>query len=271
MNKYLIINADDYGFSEKTNQGIIEAYTKGVVSDLSIMAVGVAFEDGITRLKENSITTAGIHVCLTSDDLKPFRMEYFPKNCFHLFRDIVSGKIKKQKIYAEIKAQVKKAKEQGLSISHMDSHEHVHMFFPITDIFIKIAEEENIPYIRYPNEKIRAAFIKEPVNFIRSFILKTMCLFSKKKIKRRISGEFFGHFHSGRLTKKDVQRFLKETEKGASEIGCHPGSEDKDPQQRDQWRKNGQNELNIFTDKEVIEQIKTLHIKTISFKDLGTL
>jgi len=270
MNKYLIINADDYGFSEKTNQGIIEAYTKGGISDLSIMAVGTAFEDGIKRLKENSITTAGIHVCLTTD-LRPLRMEYFPKNCFSLFKDIVLGRVKKRKIYAEIKAQIKKVKEQGINISHIDSHEHVHMFLPITGVFMRIADEEKIPYTRYPNEKIDLRFAKEPVNFIRSIMLKTMCFFSKNTIKRKISGNFFGHFHSGSITKKDVQEWLRQMPAKVNELGCHPGYDEKSSRKKDIWRKNAQKELDIFTDKEVIAQIKNFRIKTVSFKDLETL
>ena len=73
MKKYVIINADDYGYSENINKGIIKTLAQGVVSDLSIMATGKAFNDGVARLRENNIKEIGVHVCL-STGLKPLTM-----------------------------------------------------------------------------------------------------------------------------------------------------------------------------------------------------
>lgn len=42
MNKYLIVNADDFGYSFSINKGIIDAHTKGIVTSTSVMVDAIA-------------------------------------------------------------------------------------------------------------------------------------------------------------------------------------------------------------------------------------
>lgn len=43
--KYLIVNADDFGYSYSVNKGIIEAHTRGVVTSTSVMVDAIAADD----------------------------------------------------------------------------------------------------------------------------------------------------------------------------------------------------------------------------------
>ncbi len=63
----LIIHADDFGISEKVNEGIIQAHTEGVLTSTSIIANGTACEHAIGLLKTHSSLDVGIHLTLVEE------------------------------------------------------------------------------------------------------------------------------------------------------------------------------------------------------------
>src|SRR5436853_7925313 len=63
--KKLIVTADDFGLTEKVNQGIVEAHCRGIVTSTSLMANGGAFEDAVARTREAPRLGIGAHLNLT--------------------------------------------------------------------------------------------------------------------------------------------------------------------------------------------------------------
>lgn len=61
--KYLIVNADDFGYSYGINKGIIEAHTRGIVTSTSVMVDSIASAEaaGLVQYKNLSI---GLHFVL---------------------------------------------------------------------------------------------------------------------------------------------------------------------------------------------------------------
>lgn len=60
MSKYLIVNADDFGYSYSINKGIIEAHTKGIVTSTSVMVDTIAADEArdLTKFPDLSV---GLH------------------------------------------------------------------------------------------------------------------------------------------------------------------------------------------------------------------
>ncbi|MBP6037886.1 MAG: ChbG/HpnK family deacetylase [Candidatus Saccharimonas sp.] len=60
MNKFLIINADDFGYSHSINKGIIEAVENGIVTSTSVMVDAIAADEAkdLTKYPDISI---GLH------------------------------------------------------------------------------------------------------------------------------------------------------------------------------------------------------------------
>ena len=61
----LIVNADDFGYSEGVNEGIVMAYRQGIVRSTTLMVNQEGTEDAISLLKSLGLPGIGIHLCLT--------------------------------------------------------------------------------------------------------------------------------------------------------------------------------------------------------------
>ncbi len=60
MSKYLIVNADDFGYSFSINKGIIEAHTNGIVTSTSVMVDGIAAHEAKDLTKFPNLSV-GLH------------------------------------------------------------------------------------------------------------------------------------------------------------------------------------------------------------------
>lgn len=58
--KYLIVNADDFGYSYSVNRGIIEAHTKGIVTSTSVMIDALAAHEAAS-LAAHPDLSVGLH------------------------------------------------------------------------------------------------------------------------------------------------------------------------------------------------------------------
>src|ERR1700761_7926718 len=62
--KNLIVNADDLGWTEGVNRGIVEAHRKGLVTSTSLLANGCAFESAVKAARRNPELGVGVHLNL---------------------------------------------------------------------------------------------------------------------------------------------------------------------------------------------------------------
>lgn len=237
MVKKLVINADDFGETEHINRSIIKCYTQGAVTDISFLAVGESFGHALGLAKENGIKKAGIHLALTGG-FKPVspaqsvatlvgRDARFPRNYRAFFTGYFFGAVNPAEIHTEFKNQIGKIKAGGFEISHLDSHEHIHMAPGILRIALKLMKEEGIKRIRFPQEKFNL-FLKltDPAACARNILLSFMCALSKKTLNTSGVGRndnFLGHARAFRMKKKDLIRAIAGLKDGLTELSCHPG------------------------------------------------
>lgn len=61
MEKYLIINADDFGASPGINRGIIDCHTRGVLTSTSMMVTGRAVAEAVALSRDYPQLAIGLH------------------------------------------------------------------------------------------------------------------------------------------------------------------------------------------------------------------
>lgn len=144
----IIINADDFGYCEGVNQGIISAYKNGVVTSCSIMAGMPGFNQAIELLKENSELGCGVHMTLScyKPVLKTHKTLVDENGYF--FRRITKEKAIEfdlDELYLEFCAQIDKVIDAKIEISHIDSHHHVHTLEEFKPVIEKILKKYKLP------------------------------------------------------------------------------------------------------------------------------
>ena len=129
MSKYLIVNADDFGYSYGINQGIIEAIRNGIVTSTSVMVDAIAANEAkdLTQFPDLSI---GLH--------------------FEL-KEIVN-------VSAELKRQIDKfVAIVGKSPDHIDTHKRRTTDEGIKEVLEGYAKTHNMP-VRNFNAKHIGSF-----------------------------------------------------------------------------------------------------------------
>ena len=163
----LIVSADDFGIAKSVNEGIVKAFSEGIVTNVNIIPSGEAFQNAIESARRINLTEAGVHLALT--EVRPVSGiseiptlipggERFRSHYWGLFKDLFLNKINTDQIYKELKAQVSRAFDTGIRITSLSSHEHIHMMPAFLPVFIRLAVEYKIPFVRcLKKEKIVSA------------------------------------------------------------------------------------------------------------------
>lgn len=127
----LIVNADDFGASERTNAGIVRAHERGIVTSASLMVCRAAAEDASRYAREHGSLSVGLHVDLGE-------WTYREGEWVRLYEHAPAA--------AEIPRQLERFRALlGVDPTHLDSHQHVHRSEPVASLLGELARELEVP------------------------------------------------------------------------------------------------------------------------------
>lgn len=129
--RYLILNADDYGMSQSTNEAVEDLFDNGFVTSTTLMTPCPWAEDAVARAKKNPRMRVGLHTTLNSEwagyRWGPVSREgvgslvdgagYFP----HSVRELLA-KADPAQVATELGAQMHFMCSRGLPPTHVDNH-----------------------------------------------------------------------------------------------------------------------------------------------------
>ena len=119
--RYLIVNADDFGFTRDVNRGIVDAHKNGILTATTLMANGDAFDDAVHLAVETPSLDVGCHLVLVQGR-SLLTGDALPASPRHLIAALLARRINP---YRELRAQVEEADCAGvppLSSRHPQTH-----------------------------------------------------------------------------------------------------------------------------------------------------
>lgn len=154
--RVLILHVDDAGMSYESNQGTIDALTKGVANSTSVMMPCGWVPGFVHWLKANPNIDAGLHLTLTSEwkDYRWVPLSGKPQvpglvdseGAMWATVENVVKNASAEEIYTEIKAQLERAREMGFHPTHLDSHMGTLFATPeFVAQYIRLGIENKIP------------------------------------------------------------------------------------------------------------------------------
>jgi predicted glycoside hydrolase/deacetylase ChbG (UPF0249 family) len=231
VQRYLIVNADDFGQSPGVNRGIVKAYRCGIVTSASLMVRWPAARDAAAYARAHPEFGVGLHVDLGErvyrDGVWERRYNVVPLDD----RTAIADEVDRQLLSFHHLV--------GRKPSHLDSHQHVHLREPARTVLIDIAQSLGIPLRHYyPAVAYR--------------------------------GDFYGQTAEGEpfpqaITVESLIRVFETLSPGYTELACHPAAkQDLDTT----YRHERLVELQVLRDPQIRTAIKILEIDLRSFLDL---
>jgi hopanoid biosynthesis associated protein HpnK len=287
----LIVNADDFGFTLGVNRAIVEAHTRGIVTSATLMANGRAFEDAVRLAKTVPRLSVGCHVVLI-DGEPVLDAERLPSLTFAdsggaRFRDglksfaarALAGRLNSDEIELEASAQIHKLQSAGLTVSHIDTHKHTHLFPQVLQPLLRAARACGVRAVRNPfgpRKPLRSSdLLPRPSLWTR---------YGEVKILRLLAAKFrntanqqgmvtpdgtFGVVVTGALDEKLFRAIARIIPEGTWEFVCHPGYYDDDLKSaKTRLRQSRETELRVLTMPEARQLLSDQGIALISYREL---
>src|SRR5579863_958980 len=154
----LIVNADDFGYSEAVNRAILNSFESSLVTSTSIMANMPGFDHAVGLIRRHDLKEqkVGVHLNLTEGFPLSRTLTACPTFCgedgrFIYHRDRSLFRLSRKERVAvedELRMQLERVLAAGIRPSHLDSHHHVHTEWAIAPLVCGLARRYGIRRIR---------------------------------------------------------------------------------------------------------------------------
>jgi hopanoid biosynthesis associated protein HpnK len=277
--KQLVVNADDLGLTPAVNRGVVRAFQSGIVTSTSLLVTGSAFEDAVALARQNPELDVGLHLALVEEravlgpDVLPTLVDEtgrFPRTSAEFIRRAILGGINWLEVECEIAAQIALFQKTGLRLSHLDSHQHLHMFPPVFQIVRRFARWVENVWIRNPVGSWRKSPDAPMGRWLQRLGLNLTCLSVRGlhgRSQPQMPDGLYGFEVSGCLTRSALEQILRRIPHGLYELICHPGEDDADTQTRySHWGYRWGEELESLTAPETRVVLEEQGIVLTSFR-----
>jgi chitin disaccharide deacetylase len=160
LNPLLIVNADDFGLTEGVSRGILQAHGDGIVTSTSVLALGSAFERTASWLDDAPELGVGAHLAAVGEDPPLLSASEIPTlvndrgrlalSWRVLLPRLLAGRVDPDDLRREFEAQIERITAIGRPLTHLDTHQHLHLWPSVGDVVLDLARSHGIPAVRVP-------------------------------------------------------------------------------------------------------------------------
>lgn len=244
MVRRVIFNADDYGRCAEVNAAVEELIVAGppaVLRDVSVLANGEAWEPAVAFLSAHRELSAGVHlpgVHLNAVEGRPVapasgvRPLMGADGLFIGLRALVARWIRHplavgRAVEIEWRAQIERLRGAGLSLTHADSHQHLHAFPLAWPCAVRLCREFGIPSLRLPRERNRLPLRRAGTLALGASLAAARLAASSAGLHH--NDHFLGFKRAGAYGLAELLGDLRALPEGLTEIALHPSTRDESP------------------------------------------
>ena len=191
MPQQLIINADDLGLCPSVNTAIFDVFRAGNLTSATLMVHMPGTDDAVRRLKDHPGLGIGLHFCITegrshvgpstlTDAQGAFRSRR------ELVRAALRGKIDPNDVQRELEEQLSCFKSFGVTPTHADSHQHIHMVPVVMDAMLPILQRESLAMrVVDPPTRMVWGSLGRPRKTVKQFLSRSLARRARKRVRVR--------------------------------------------------------------------------------------
>jgi len=240
----LIINGDDFGYSEAVNRAIVQAHREGVLTSASLMVNERAADQAVEMAKQNPNLAVGLHLVLVLGRaaLPPAEIPritnpqgHFTNSPFRAGIQYYFDQAARRELRREMRAQFERFVATGLPFSHVDGHTHLHQHPVVFDELIKLCEEFGVRRVRVVKGEMRLSLKLDrknlPIKLLWGAVFNLLGRWCEKRLQRRGFArpqKVYGLLQSGDMNEDYLVGLLERIDAASSEIYAHPLAFDAD-------------------------------------------
>ena len=281
MSRFLVVTADDVGLHAGMTDGAIEAHERGIVTACSVVPAGRDFARAADQLRERPSLAVGVHLTLVG--ARPLSTPGEVPSLvgrdgallpgFGVFlRRYYAGNIAPEHVEWELRRQIEAVRNAGLSVSHINGHQHLHVLPRVYDVVMRLAAEYGIAFVRTPVDR-------QPrhVPLARWLAVAALSRYARAARRRgptceraRVGDGTIGIAQAGHLTVGRIAALLPLVG-GITELVCHPGLDERAIATEFPWGYEWETETRALCDSELRRAIGQAGITLISPPELPTI
>lgn len=234
----LIINGDDFGYSDAVNRAIIQAHQQGVLTSASLMVNETAAAQAIALAKAHPSLAVGLHLVLVLGRAALPHAELphitdahgrFTDSSFQAGIQYYFSPAARREARREMRAQFEKFAATGLPFSHVDGHTHLHQHPVIFTELLRLCEEFNIRRVRVVKGEMRLSLRLDRQHLLLKLVWGTVFNLLGNWCERQLQGRGFVHpqkvyglLQSGDLNEDYLLGLIPHMTQATTEIYAHP-------------------------------------------------
>ncbi len=263
------MNADDFGFTRDVNEGIIHCHRQGILTATTLMANGDAFDHAVTLARDTPTLDVGCHLVLIGGCSLVSAARY-PDTITDLMKKLAGGGLNP---YVELRAQVERILEAGVTPRHLDTHKHTHLLPPVLEAVARVSQDFKIPWVRRPFDlpssdgvSLKRRIMGTVLEFLRRQRFDTIL----KRYGCRSTDHFSGFSLTGYLTVGHLLKVIANLPDGSTELMVHPGFLGTELMAaRTRLKQSRLVELEALTDAQTRESIAKHGVTLAGYRDLN--
>ena len=281
----LLVNADDFGRHALINRAVAEGVERGILRSATLMPGGKAFDGAVETALTHPELGVGVHFTLVNgfpvlppEEIPSLVTEdgVFYDDYIHFVKRFLSGKVRMEEVRRELAAQAEKMTRTGLALTHVDSHQHMHVLPGIFSAVLDTAEAIHLDAVRIPRTPLFAGDSGSLGQLIGRSGLAVLADLAGREAKRRRfrTPDHFAGIVAGEAVHEGHFRHIIETLKpGVTEVMMHPGADTAALKKACQWEHDFEAERDAIISTDVVRLLKMKRIEAINFtaikKDAG--
>ena len=231
----LLVNADDFGRHRLINEAVAEGVERGLLRSATLMPGGKAFDDAVEVARTHPALGVGIHFTLVNGFpvLPPEEIPslvtaegVFLSDHVLFVKHFLAGKVRMEEVQRELAAQAEKMARTGLALTHVDSHQHMHVLPGIIDKVLDAAEAIHIHAVRIPRTPLFEGASSSAGQIVGRLGLWSLAQLAAQKARCRrfrTTDHFAGIVAGEAVSEAHLLHVIERLPSGATEVMMHPG------------------------------------------------